>query len=100
MWVFLGLDFVGISCQLTEPRPPKAYLGMWNGTLYWTNPMGVRESSWAANSHSEALELAERIKAALPEALATIERRFETWHDLLVWPSTQTPQPPSTRQEG
>jgi hypothetical protein len=102
MNVFLGLDFVGISCELKEPRPPKAYLGMWTGDLFWINPVGLREFSWTASSHSEALDLAERIKATLPEALANIERRFETWHDLLlaVGPnSTATLDPPGRIKE-
>lgn len=97
MWVQLGLDFVGISCELAERRPPAANLGMWTGNLYWTNSMGIREAVWIASSPQEALEVAERIKAALPEALATIERRFETWHDLLLAlspNSTATIDPP------
>jgi len=102
MWVFLGLDFVGVSCELTESRPPKAHQGMWSGQLYWIASAGFREFTWTATSQVEALELAERIKAALPPALESIEQRFETWHDLLMAlcpNSTATLNPPGRVKE-
>jgi hypothetical protein len=84
MWIYLGLDFVGISCELKEAKVPKAYLGMWSGQLTRPNALGIEDVDWTANSRAEALEIVARIKATLPDALATIERRFQTWHDLLA----------------
>jgi hypothetical protein len=84
MWVYLGLDFVGVSCQFKESKIPKAYLGMWSGHLTRPNSLGIEDIEWTGGSKADATEIVARIKATLPEAMARIEQKFVTWHDLLA----------------
>ncbi len=84
MVVKIGVDFVGLLEK--DPRKPiSAYLSLWYGSLAWFNSEGVRETAWRAYSEDEAMEVAVGICAALPGALARIEERFQTWHDVLVY---------------
>ncbi|MEQ1932573.1 MAG: hypothetical protein ABL962_01650 [Fimbriimonadaceae bacterium] len=99
MQVFLGIDFL----ELEEPdRTRAAYFGLWNGQLTWTNSVGTRESAWRAYSEAEALAVQEGIIKALPPALARIEERFQTWHDVLPYMDRgvgQTLDPPGQVKE-
>ncbi len=82
MLVFLGKDFPELE---SEEERPSAHGSLWWGYLSWNNLQGVREVIWRAYSETEALEVTEGIKSALPPALARMEERFQTWHDVLPY---------------
>ncbi|HZH98378.1 MAG TPA: hypothetical protein VEX38_05355 [Fimbriimonadaceae bacterium] len=84
MQVLLGVDFADLAGEEFGIEK-SAYLTLWSGWLPWQNAQGVREGDWRAYTREEATTVLEGIKKALPEALATMDRKFQTWHDVLVY---------------
>jgi hypothetical protein len=82
MRVMIGIDFLDL---LDTEKPSSAYLSLWWGHLSWTNSQGIREIDWRAYTCEEAREVLADIKSELPRAIAKIESRFQTWHDVLVY---------------
>lgn len=81
MQVILGVDFLNYG----EEPAKTAYTALWTGDLVRVDDHGGRDFFWRANSEAEAQAVHDGILQALPSALDQIERRFQTWHDVLPY---------------
>lgn len=82
MWVTFGVDFLVLPA---DNHSLSAHTALWWGNLTRTTPLGTREFIWRAHSDSEALAVLEEIIRLLPPAIAQIEEKFQTWHDVLLY---------------
>lgn len=81
MQVFLGVDFLTYG----EEPATTAYTALWTCELARIDDQGMRDTFWQATSDAEAQAVHDGILNALPGALDQIERKFQTWHDVLPY---------------